>query len=170
MGPVTKGTRPPAESPEPLVANLSWLLSQASYVLTTQLTAALEKVGVSPRAYCVLSTAMTGEFTQIELAQAVGLDKTTMVVTLDELEAAGLAQRLPSSEDRRARVIAVTPAGKRKVAKAEQIVDRVHADVLAALPARERQPFVEALNGLVCDRLSTPAECAQPVRRRAARG
>src|SRR6266536_3180806 len=150
--------------------DLCWLLSRASYTLTTELTAGLESIGVSPRAHCVLTAAMTGDHTQTELAQMVGLDKTTMVVTLDELEAAGLAKRLPSSEDRRARVIAVTKAGERKVAEAEKIVDRVHADVLRALPAGERKAFVDALTRLVSDRLSTPVECAHPVRRRAPRG
>jgi MarR family transcriptional regulator for hemolysin len=35
----------------------------------------------------------------------------THVVTVDELEKAGLAERRPSSRDRRARVISVTEAG-----------------------------------------------------------
>ena len=82
---------------ESLSDNLCWLLARASHSLTTQLTSALGDLGVSPRAHCVLSTAMTGEYTQTALAQAVGLDKTTMVVTLDELEAAGLAERRPAA-------------------------------------------------------------------------
>jgi MarR family transcriptional regulator, transcriptional regulator for hemolysin len=170
VGVVTEPTPPSSESPEPPAPNLGWLLSQASYSLATQLTAALEKVGISPRAYCVLSTAMTGEFTQIELAQAVGLDKTTMVVTVDELEAAGLARRRHASADRRARIIAVTKAGERKVAQAEEIVDRVQSEVLAELPASERKVFVKALTRLVGGRLSSAAPCAKPVRRRAPRG
>jgi MarR family transcriptional regulator for hemolysin len=158
------------ESPEPPAANLGWLLSQASYALTTHLTAALEDVGISPRAYCILSTAMTGEFTQIDLAHAVGLDKTTMVVTIDELEAAGLAKRRQATEDRRARIIAVTKAGERKLARAEEIVDRVHAEVLAELPAGERKAFMKALTRLVGGRLSSAVPCSKPVRRRAPRG
>ena len=154
---------------EPLTTNLGWLLSQASYVLTTQLAAALEEVGLTPRSFCLLSKAMTGEYTQIELAHAVGLDKTTMVVTLDELEAAGLAERRPSDTDRRARVVAVTPAGKRKVAKGERIVERTQAQVLEALPADEREAFMDSLAQLVTGRLSTPAECMATVRRRAGR-
>jgi DNA-binding MarR family transcriptional regulator len=113
---------------------------------------------------------MDGGHTQIEVAQMIGLDKTTMVVTLDELEEAGLAKREPSTEDRRARVIRVTKAGQRKVAEAQRIVDEVQADVLGALPARERKAFVEGLGRLVAHRLATPAECSQPVRRRVPRG
>jgi DNA-binding MarR family transcriptional regulator len=110
---------------------------------------------------------MTGHHTQIELARIVGLDKTTLVVTLDELEAAGLAERRPARADRRARVIAVTKAGERKAKQAQEIGDHIRADVLSALPERERKIFVEALARLVEDRLSQPVQCAHPVRRRA---
>jgi MarR family transcriptional regulator, transcriptional regulator for hemolysin len=158
---------PPAQ--EPLKADLCWLLSRASYILTTELTAAFEGLGLSPRAHCVLATAMTGDLSQTEIAQRVGLDKTTMVVTLDELEAAGLAERRPSSEDRRARIIAVTTAGQRKVREAEEIADRIRADVLSALPEDDREVFLDALTRLVSDRLSEPAECARAPRRRAPR-
>jgi MarR family transcriptional regulator, transcriptional regulator for hemolysin len=134
--------------PQPLAANLGWLLSQASHALKTELTAALEDLGVSPRAHHVLHTALGGEYTQTELARIVGLDKTTMVVTLDELEAAGLAERKPSATDRRTRVVAVTKAGADKVRQAEQIAARIQADVLDALPAGERQALYSGLRRL----------------------
>jgi MarR family transcriptional regulator, transcriptional regulator for hemolysin len=155
---------PPAD--ETLSDNLCWLLSRASQTLTTQLTEALADVGMSPRAHCVLATAIGGQYTQTALAQAVGLDKTTMVVTLDELEAAGLAERRPAAGDRRARIVAVTKAGERKVAQGKQIVAGTQAEVLAALPARERDQFVAALARLVGDRLAEPAACGASVRRR----
>src|SRR5215211_3447477 len=130
MGQTVELAPPPAPpEAEPISTDLCWLLSRASYILTTKLTAALEGLGVSPRAHCVLSAAMAGDHTQTELARTVGLDKTTMVVTLDELEAAGLAERRPSSADRRARVIAVTKAGERKVRDAEAIAERTTEDV-----------------------------------------
>src|SRR3954451_15906903 len=153
----------------PLTGNLCWLLSRASYTLTTELTRAMEDMGLSTRAHAVLSAAVTGEHTQTELARMVGLDKTTMVVTMDELEAAGLAERRPAPADRRARVIAVTAAGRRKLKQAEEIGARIRNDVLAALPEEDRETFVDSLAALVCGRLSEPVECSQPVRRRAPR-
>jgi MarR family transcriptional regulator, transcriptional regulator for hemolysin len=170
MGPSTAELAPvPAPADQPLSTDLCWLLSRASYTLTTELTAAFEGLGLSPRANCVLATAMTGDHTQSEIARAVGLDKTTMVVTLDELEAAGLAERRPSPSDRRARVIAVTAAGERKVREAEEIAEGIRADVLSALPEGEREVFLKALTQLVSDRLSEPVVCSHPVRRRAPR-
>jgi MarR family transcriptional regulator, transcriptional regulator for hemolysin len=156
----------PAQPPAPLASDLCWLLGRASHALTTEMTAALEDSGISPRTHSVLATAMTGAYTQTEVARMVGLDKTTMVVTLDELEAAGLAERRPSSTDRRVRVIAVTPAGARKVRTAEKVLDRVRESVLAELPPDERDVFLRALGRLACGRLSAPVACSQPVRRR----
>ena len=155
---------PPAD--DSLSDNLCWLLARASHSLTNQLTAALADLGLSPRAHCVLSTAMAGEYTQTALAQAVGLDKTTMVVTIDELEAAGFAERRPAAGDRRARIVAVTKAGERQVAKSREIVTGIQAEVLASLPAREREQFVSALARLVGERLAEPSPCQAPVRRR----
>src|SRR5213080_3756730 len=108
--------------------NLAWLLYRAHWALASELTAALAPLGVSARGYHVLRAALSGEHTQRELAEMVGLDKTTMVVTVDELERDGLAERLPSAHDRRARIIAVTKAGRRKVAEAESVKERVQAD------------------------------------------
>ena len=59
----------------------------------------------------------------------------------------------------------MTKAGQRKVAQARRIVAGVQADVLASLPAREREQFVAALARLVGDRLADPAACQAPVRR-----
>jgi DNA-binding MarR family transcriptional regulator len=155
------------EAPEALATNLSWLLAQASHGLAVELAAGLEKLGIGPRDYCVLSTALSGDHTQTELAQAVGVDKTTMVVTIDALEQAGLAERRPSETDRRAHVIGVTKAGARTVAKAVLVVDRIQRGALAALPAAQRDALLEGLATLICGPLSTQSPCKRPPRKRA---
>ena len=155
--------------PSKVDVDLMFLLSQASHALETEMTAALQALGISPRAHCVLTHALRGELTQSQVAEQCALDKTTMVVTMDELEKAGLAERRPSGTDRRARIIAVTKAGERRVAEANAIVARIYAEVLGALPAGQRDAFVAGLAQLVGGRLSTPAKCERPVRRRAVR-
>jgi MarR family transcriptional regulator for hemolysin len=147
------------------MVDLMLLLGQASHALTTELTVGLAGVGITPRAHCVLAHALTGNLTQTRLAELCALDKTTMVVAMDELEKAGLAERRASSTDRRARLISVTPAGQRKVEQARAIVARIYADVLGTLPASERQAFVDGLERLVGGRLATPMQCDRPVRR-----
>ncbi len=154
------------ECPECLAGNLGWLLTQAHFNLVSEFAAALEPLGVSNRGYHVLATARSGEYTQKGLAEQIGLDKTTMVVTIDELEQKGLAERKPSSTDRRARVISVTKAGERTVAQGEKIIDRIQGDVLESLPLKERKVFLESLGSLVKERLSQPAADSPPLRRR----
>jgi len=155
--------------PSKVDVDLMFLLAQASHALETEMTAELQALGISPRAHCVLTHALRGELTQSQVAEQCALDKTTMVVTMDELEKAGLAERRPSGTDRRARIIAVTKAGERRVAEANAIVARIYAEVLAALPAGQRDAFVNGLAQLVGGRLSTPMKCERPVRRRAVR-
>jgi MarR family transcriptional regulator for hemolysin len=163
---VTEQAAPPREEQAPLSTNLGWLLSQAAHSLLTEQTARLESLGIVPRGYCVLVAAMAGEHTQTEIAQAVGLDKTTMVVTLDELEAAGLAERRPSETDRRARVVGVTAKGRRKAAQAEAVLAETQAEILATLPAGQRDALLEGLDTLVRGALAEPSACSRPVRKR----
>jgi DNA-binding MarR family transcriptional regulator len=113
----------------------------------------------------VLSKALEGEQTQIRLAERCAMDKTTMVVTVDELERLGLAERRPSPTDRRARIITVTEAGEQKVAEGNAVVERLYGSVLDSLPEDEREPFVDALTRLVNVRLAHPPACERAVRR-----
>src|SRR4051794_20646232 len=169
VGATTTVTAQPKPDSAPAPAdNLAWLLSVTSHALATEMHAALEELHVTPRGHCVLSTAVQGEFTQTELAQAVGLDKTTMVATVDELEKAGLAERRPSAHDRRARVIAVTDAGRKMVEAGEKVVADKQDEILASLPADQRKVLLDALTSLLHDRLAVPAQCASPAPRRRA--
>jgi MarR family transcriptional regulator, transcriptional regulator for hemolysin len=152
-------------APTRTVADLSFLLTHAGHVLATRMAAAFAEIGITPREYCVLYHAMEAERTQIQLAEISDLDKTTMVVTMDELERAGLAERRPSSTDRRARIVAVTEAGERAVAQGARIADRVHRGVIEALPAGQGEVLVDVLTRLTTGYLSTPAESVPQVRR-----
>ncbi|GAB4056672.1 MarR family transcriptional regulator [Catellatospora paridis] len=154
-----------AMAPTRTSPDLSFLLDHTSHVLRSRMAAALGEIGLTARMHCVLVHALAEERTQIQLAALGDMDKTTMVVTVDALEKAGLAERRASSTDRRARIIAVTPDGAKVAARSQEIVDRVHEETLSALPAAQREALLRALEGLVGGHLATPAESAQPVRR-----
>jgi MarR family transcriptional regulator, transcriptional regulator for hemolysin len=147
------------------VLDISFLLNHTSYVLATRMTAAFAEIGLTPREYCVLAHAMGGQYTQIELATLSDLDKTTMLNTMDFLEREGYARRSPSPTDRRARIITVTPAGADVVAAGHEVADRVHQEVLDALPDDQRLAFTGALSSLVTGLLAEPAKSDRPVRR-----
>jgi len=157
-------------APAGVTVDLAFLLYQANHALQTEMTAALESLGITPRAHCVLAKGIGGELTQSQLAELCNLDKTTMVVTIDELERAGLAERSTSSTDRRARIITVTAAGEQMVAAGQDIVGAIFDDVLGTLPDHERDAFIDALERLAGGRLSAPVKCERAPRRRVPRG
>jgi DNA-binding MarR family transcriptional regulator len=142
------------------------LLNQAAYAVANRLTAALGELGISVRVYCALAKAAEGEYTQRQLAELAWMDKTTMVVTLDEMEQRGLAERRVSPTDRRAHVVAITPEGRRLVTKADRIVQGVYDDVLGTVGAKQRAEFVAGLQQLVAGPLASPFHMEKPARRR----
>jgi DNA-binding MarR family transcriptional regulator len=154
-----------AMAPHRAQPDLSFLFDRAGHLLRTRMAAALAEIGLTARMHCVLVHALEAERTQIQLAELGDMDKTTMVVTVDALERAGLAERRPSGTDRRARIIAVTEEGARVAKRSQEIVDRIHAEALAVLPERERSMLVRAMNRLVTAESPEPAEKPTAARR-----
>lgn len=83
--------------------------------------------------------------TQAALADAIGADKSRIIGTLDELQDAGLIERTPDPNDRRVRLLSITPKGRR-VRRAVRKDIRAHEDrILAPLPAADRQAFLRTV-------------------------
>lgn len=111
-------------------SELTWLLHRAAQRLHTVVGAAAARHGLTLRDHIVLSALhKTQGLTQIELGQALGVDKTTMVAELDRLEKAGLIRREVDPRDRRARIPALTDAGDRR--REEIAVDAATAEEAA---------------------------------------
>ena len=127
-----------------------WLLARASHGLAAAVAGALRHEGLSLRAYVVLQVALERPVSQQTLAASVGLDKTTMVATVDELEHAGLVERRPDASDRRVRLVAVTGAGVSALDRARAVVRRTEDELLADLGddrATLRRLLLSALEG-----------------------
>jgi DNA-binding MarR family transcriptional regulator len=112
----------------------------------TRAAGALESIGLTPALFALLNVlgAREGAMQQ-ELGSAMGIDPSTMVSLIDELEAAGLAKRRPHPTDRRARVVAITPKGRRVLERARRLVAEVEDEVLAGLTVAEREELLALL-------------------------
>lgn len=86
--------------------------------------------------------------TQLELARAIGYDKTRLVALLDELQAAGLVRREADPDDRRARIVHLTEAGRRRHASARRDIREMEEAMLTDLSSRERAALLAALGRL----------------------
>lgn len=93
---------------------LGWLLKHAQERWLTLSVAALRDLGINGRELAVLATLAEGEPpSQLEAAQRLGIDRTTMVDLVDALEGRALVERRPDPRDRRRNIVAVTERGSR---------------------------------------------------------
>jgi DNA-binding MarR family transcriptional regulator len=95
---------------------------------------------------------------QQALTQALMVDANSCVLLLNELEASGFAERRRDPDDRRRHIVALTPAGRQALERAERAQESIEDEVLAALDADERA----ALRTLLSRALESPAGASQP--------
>jgi MarR family transcriptional regulator, lower aerobic nicotinate degradation pathway regulator len=125
------------------VGQLLFVASQAAQALATD---RLDPLGLSPRAWGVLSTlAESGPLTQIELATALSIDRTAMVYLLDELEEQALVERVRNADDRRSFLVHLTAKGRQKQRKAAAELAGQAETLLEPLAAGERRQLVDLL-------------------------
>jgi DNA-binding MarR family transcriptional regulator len=137
-------THPSADPPvTEFVGQLFFRLWRATHTHAAEL---LGSVGLTPALFALLNVigAREGAIQQ-ELGSALGIDRSTMVSLIDQLEGAGLATRRPSATDRRAREIAITPKGRRLLERARGLVSEVDDTVLAGLTEEERHELLALL-------------------------
>ena len=122
---------------------LLFRLWRASHVRAAD---ALGSVGLTPALFALLNVigAREGAIQQ-ELGAALNIDRSTMVSLIDQLEEAGLAKRRPSARDRRAREVAITPKGRKLLARARALILETEDEVLGGLTARQRTDLLALL-------------------------
>jgi DNA-binding MarR family transcriptional regulator len=112
----------------------------------TRITEGLESIGLTPASFGLLNLlGARSAATQRELGSEMGIDPSTMVSLLDELEAAGLAKRRLHPTDRRARQVVITSKGRRLLERGRQMALQVEDEVLGGLNAGERRELLNLL-------------------------
>ena len=137
-------TKPsPGDDVAEFAGQLFFRLWRLSHTRTAE---ALGTIGLTPPLFALLNVlgARKGAIQQ-ELGSAMGIDPSTMVSLIDQLESAGLAGRRPHPKDRRAREVGITPKGRRILEKARELATRVERDVLRGLTPTERRQLLTLL-------------------------
>jgi DNA-binding MarR family transcriptional regulator len=138
--PLTSPADPPVSE---FAGQLFFRLWRASH---TQTAAALETIGITTALFSVLNLLLVrGATIQQEIGAAIGIDPSTMVTLIDELESAGLAKRRPHPRDRRAREVVITAKGRRTVERGRALAREVEDSVLQGLASEERRQLIELL-------------------------
>jgi DNA-binding MarR family transcriptional regulator len=82
---------------------------------------------------------------QMALARALGIDRSTLVPILDRLQARGFLVRQRSPTDGRTHALALTPAGRKALARFARLVRAHEKRVAAGLSTTETQTLIELL-------------------------
>ena len=148
---------------ELLTSRLGYLLKHAQQNFSQSGARALESLDITGRQLAVLVVLDAAEpLSQLDAARELGVDRTTMVALIDELEDKGLVERRRSPDDRRKNIVGLTAHGKETLAEGERRHQETEKAFLADLTPIEADLFVRILKKLAAD---TGASDDQPAER-----
>jgi DNA-binding MarR family transcriptional regulator len=129
---------------------LGYLLKHAQLQFGELVGAALAPLGIDGRQWAaLLCLEDQRRSSQAELARWLGIDRTTMVALIDDLETKGLVERRPHTDDRRKNTVELTAAGRDVRRRAARLVDDCERRFLAALTERQAQQLRRALQAVI---------------------
>ena len=111
-----------------------------------------QDLNITPVQYAILQTVHDQPgCDQRTLARHVALDTSTTASTVERLEARGLLARKVAPEDRRVRLLTLTPAGQQLLAETLPRMERAQQLILGPLDARQREAFMALRHQLVTE-------------------
>ena len=132
------------------------LVTQLSKLLHRRSTE--ELLGMRLKAYMALGYIRDHPgTTQQELENGLWMDANTVVLILNELEAAQFSVRRRDPQDRRRHIVELTPSGRRALDRADSARENLEDDLLAALSAEERKTLLKLVQR-VLDAMAQPAD------------
>jgi DNA-binding MarR family transcriptional regulator len=141
-----RGGQPPAE----MAGHLGYLLKHVQIRFFELSAAALAPAGINGREAAVLRAIDNPHpLAQGEIARRMGIDRTTMVALIDDLQERGLVQRRQDPDDRRKNVVELTDAGQDITRQATRIGEQAERTFLSPLSAGEAEQFKKTLHALL---------------------
>ena len=136
--------------PEPLAGDVGFLLARAAAGAVRELNQALAPIGLRAKHFALLQLISDGDgVPQRSVGPLLGLEPSNVVPLVDELEARCLLVRQPDPDDRRARRVVITEAGRRALHQALPHATAVQDRLLDGLGSAETDQLVLALNTMV---------------------
>ena len=126
-----------------------YLMKRAFNAVQSDLARVLEPFGLRMLSFSTLMVVIDNpDITQTQLAQALSVERSNIVVVLDVLEEAGLLNRNPVPRNRRAYALRATLAGQRLAEKASKAVAEHEARLFGALSPGQHASLRAALASL----------------------
>jgi DNA-binding MarR family transcriptional regulator len=142
---------PPLRPPDHGASHrLGYLLKHAELRFAQLTSAELEPLGISPREWAALNCLDEQHgLSQREVADLLGVDRTTMVALVDELQAKGWVKRHPQPDDRRKNIVSLTRKGRDLMQRGARIIDNCERRFLATLSESDAEQLKNALHAVI---------------------
>jgi len=140
-----------------LELELAFELGRVSRRWRTRLDERLKHTGqTQARWMALLQLSRSGPVSQRELAERVGVEGPTLVRLLDNLEEQGLIERQACEDDRRVKLVHLTPAADPVLKEITRISAELRHELLADVP-QEKLRIAHEVMKLIGDRLEGPS-------------
>jgi DNA-binding MarR family transcriptional regulator len=129
-----------------LMNNTGFLLARMGHVAAKQFSERIAELGLTTRMWGALNVLdAEGATTQQFLGKCTGIDPSSMVATIDDLESRGLVERRPHPSDRRAHALHITEQGREVLARGRRLARGAQEHLLSPLDAAERKTLHDLL-------------------------
>jgi DNA-binding MarR family transcriptional regulator len=142
----------PDVTPEPpgihrgLVRNTGFLLSRAGMLAQKDFSARIGQLELTTRQWGMLNVLDAEQgISQNKLGACVGMDPSSSVAAIDELERQGRVERRRDPNDRRAYALYLTNEGQATLAAGREIARKAQEQLFGALTSQERAQLHELL-------------------------
>ena len=138
---------------------LGYLLKHAQRCFADLTSTAFAPLGIRAQEWAALNCLDEQHgLSQREVADLLGVDRTTMVAVVDELERKGLVERRPQADDRRKNTISVTSSGRTVIQRGARLVDDCEQRFLAALDESSALDLKKSLEIVIKSNRPTPPD------------
>jgi DNA-binding MarR family transcriptional regulator len=131
-------------------AYLSYRVRRLYMLISQRLNDALKPYGVARSQWQVLArVSAAGTLSQKDLQLSMQVESATLTGIIDVLAAKGWVERLESPEDKRCRVLRLTPAGDKLMASIADPYELVETSMLGDIPGRDRTQARRVLESMI---------------------
>lgn len=126
--------------------SVGFTISTTGYALARAFRELLEPLDLQPKVFALLAGVASSEgVTQQAIAERMGVAPSRMVAFIDSLEERGLLERRRNPDDRRARALYLTPAGRELLGRAFAVANQHEQRLTSDLSDDERRQLLELL-------------------------
>ncbi|MEL7107634.1 MAG: MarR family transcriptional regulator [Pseudomonadota bacterium] len=127
-----------------------FLANHMARLFANRLAVDIKQLGLAPAQFMALLELWERDgLTQADLMERLDVEQATLANTLARMERDGLIERTPHPDDRRARLIWLTPSARRLEAEAKSRAAGINEAALSTLTSAEKEAFLTSASKIV---------------------